>query len=310
MAPLTPFISEAMYQHLRPVLPEAEQQDSVHYLSIPEPVLSAKDVRVEEAVRNLQRAVELGRIVRDNKNVSMKLPLRTAIVASPSAAFLDDVRTLEEYLKEELNVRTVEYEPKPAKYVRPVVVANPRVLARKMGKKFREVAAQLLQLTPDAVDAFERDGSVEVCGERVQFDEVTIEVQKADAQPSADGTATTELAFEGNVVVVLDLAMDRGLIMEGLAREVINRFQRLRKAAGLVPQDKVDLFFELGAPVAGQDIDVKDVIAEQSEFIQATLLRPLQPIADKDAQAEVIQSDVTEVNDQPITVTIAWPLKK
>jgi hypothetical protein len=80
--------------------------------------------------------------------------------------------------------------------------------------KVHEDAAQLVQLVQLAPDAVERDGSVEVCDERVSSAVTTVEGQKAGVQPRADGTATTE-----DVIVVVDLAMDRGLIMEGIPRD-------------------------------------------------------------------------------------------
>ncbi len=306
MAPMTPFITETMYQHLRLALPASEHVDSIHYLTIPEAVSEAKNAAVESAIKSLQRVVELGRNCREVRNIGLKMPLKTLVVASTSQALLDELRNLEEYLKEELNVRSVEYENKPVKYVRPVVVANPRVMAKKLGKKFKEVAAALAALEPEAVDAFQASGSVTVLDETVAFEDVTVEVQASENSANPN----LELAFEGNVVAVLDCNIDKDFIIESLAREVVNRVQRLRKAAGLLPQDKVVAYYTLpSTEVASDALALNDVIAASGEFFATALSCELKAATEQPQDAVVIKSEEYEIAEQTIVLTITWAKK-
>ena len=110
MAPFTPFISELLYKDLKNLLPgpESERATSVHHLSIPEVVETQIDVNIERKVNNMQRVIELGRVIRDRKTLPLKYPLAKVVVISRDESIPKDVEELSDYIKSELNVLDLE----------------------------------------------------------------------------------------------------------------------------------------------------------------------------------------------------------
>ena len=107
MAPFTPFLTEMMYQQLRKKVPSFGDADkkSVHYLLLPAPRKDLIDVDIERAVARMQSVVDLGRVLRDRKTMPIKYPLPEVVVIHKDEECLKDLRSLERYILEELNVR-------------------------------------------------------------------------------------------------------------------------------------------------------------------------------------------------------------
>lgn len=239
MAPLTPFITETMFQHLKPALPESERADSVHYLMLPDSVSSAKNPEVERAISALQTLVELGRLCRDNRNVAVKVPLRTLTVACADATTLASLRGLEEYIREELNVRDIVYEAKATSFIRPVLAPIPSKLAPKLGKSYRAVTVALSELTGEQVEAAQAAGVIRVCDIDIDLSDLESSIISVNADPEL------EVAFDQGIVCAMNSSPDRELQMEGVAREVVSRVQKMRKSASLVLQDKIEVYYKV-----------------------------------------------------------------
>ena len=268
MSPLTPFITETMYQHLKLALPAAERVPSVHFLLIPEASPSAINAQVEATVANKQRAVELARSCRTKRDVPLKIPVRKLVVACDVEAVLADVSSLVEYVREEVNVREVVFDTKVGNYVKAEAALNLRNvpgLGRRLGSRIPEVQAAVAKLTMDELESAKKAGKVSpVTGIELQYSELEVQVKLAQSNVS-----TLELASQSGLVAILDLAPDRELAIEGGAREIVSRVQKLRKAAGLSPQDKIEVFVQMAGAV-----DPKELPVDEAK-LNATLDIPL-----------------------------------
>eukprot|EP00850_Spirogloea_muscicola_P006897 SM000033S12418 [mRNA] locus=s33:848870:857947:- [translate_table: standard] len=254
MAPFTPFFCEAMYQNLRRALPP-NAEESVHYCDFPESS-GESDSRIEQSVARMMTVIDLARNTRERHNKALKTPLKEIVVVHPDNAFLEDITgQLRKYVEEELNCRAIVPCSDPLQYA--TLKAEPDfrqaadvqiwyVLGKRLGKAMGAVAKEVKVMDMDAILAFEKAGEVDIAGYKLKVGEIKI---SREFKPPADVDASgIDAATDGDVLVVLDLRPDEELADAGIAREVVNRVQKLRKKAGLEPTDSVEVFIEYLGP--------------------------------------------------------------
>lgn len=236
MAPFTPFFAENLYQRLRPHVKPSGGADtrSVHFLLLPPVNEALRNPDIERAFGRLQAVVERVRIIRETRTIPLKTPLRQVIVVASDAQLLADLDRLRAYILDELNVLDVVFEADEAKYgIRYRAVPNFKTLGQRLKKDFVAVQAALKDLDQTALSAFMAAGSLTVCGHTLSGDDIEV-VRTVDA---AD--ARYEVACAADHAILLDVTIDASLREAGLARELVNRLQRLRKQAGCKPSDDI-----------------------------------------------------------------------
>ncbi|KAI7699685.1 isoleucyl-tRNA synthetase [Hortaea werneckii] len=254
LAPFIPFLSDNIFQRLAPHLPESmkKSQDarSVHFVGFPTVREELFDTVVERRVSRMQKVIELGRLCRDRRTISLKTPLKTLVVLHQDQEFLDDVRTLQGYILEELNVRDLVLTTEEAKYgVEYSVMADVKSLGMKFKKDAAKIKAALPKLSKEEIHSYLSSGSLTVEGHQLSSEDLRVQRKLKESKE----TANLEVAVEGEVLVLLDSYAYPELAQEGLAREVLNRVQRLRKKAGLVPTDDVKLAYSVLPPTVAAD---------------------------------------------------------
>jgi isoleucyl-tRNA synthetase len=302
MAPFTPFLVETMYQNLRLLLDakDPRRQDSVHFVAYPTPLQGLSDHAVEDSVRVLQRVVVAGRTARERRAVSLKVPCLEVKVVSENPQMLASLRELNDYVASELNVRNVVYTAELPGLTRSVVL-DFKVLGKKCGKDMQAVKAACDALTTDQVKAFQTSGSVTVAGHTLAVDEVTFKI--GFDKSLGEGT---EVIADGDLIVLLDVTRDEALAREGLAREFINRAQKLRKKGCFVPTDALEVFYSN----LGKDTELAKVLAEGSpslQTIRAALQRPVAPASQQSPYAIVVVSEDQEINGETFRLSLALP---
>ncbi|PGH09391.1 isoleucine-tRNA ligase [Helicocarpus griseus UAMH5409] len=273
LAPFTPFITDNIYLRLLPHIPESLQgkdNRSVHFLPFPEVREELFDEVVERRVGRMQKVIELGRIARERRAIGLKSPLKTLVVIHQDQQYLDDVRSLEGYILEELNIRDLVLSSDEDKYnVQYYVTADWPTLGKKLKKDAQKVKKALPSLSSNDVKRFVADKKIVVDGiELVEGDLVIRRGLKEDT--SSEGFETNT---DDDVLIILDATLYPELAEEGLAREIVNRVQRLRKKAGLVPTDDVGMEYRvLSDP---DKIGIENVFQTQSKAIEKALRRPI-----------------------------------
>lgn len=305
LSSFTPFLTENLYQGLRKFLPEPAADDkddyrSVHFLSFPEVNESYFDPVIQRQFKALQSVVELGRVIRVNSNLPIRVPLKELVVFHTDPEYLEDVESLADYIKEELNVRDLVLSSDEAKCgVRFKLFADWPVLGRKLRKDVGKVRKGLESVTSADAKSYRETGKLTVAG----VDLVEGDLRVIRYVETKDVEGTFESNTDGNVVVLLDVQQRPELVSEGTAREVVNRIQRLRKKAGLVATDEVDAFYSFES---GMGQALAECFESQSEtFVKALRRKPL-PEAQKRADAKVIMEEQQEVGDDKFLLTLAW----
>ncbi|XP_076447900.1 isoleucine--tRNA ligase, cytoplasmic-like [Babylonia areolata] len=275
MASFTPFLTESMYQSMRKLLvgPVASSEDtrSIHFLMLPKTQEEVIHEEIESAVSRMQTVIELGRVVRDRKTLPLKYPLKEVVVISNDPKALEEVRYLEKYILEELNVRSLTTTTDKEKYgVKLRAEPDHKVLGSKLKGDFKAVSEQIRGLTDSQLTSFLQIGTVEVGGHRLQTGDLRVMFSVGDQQQGKGEGQQYEAHSDGQILVLLDITPDQSMLDEGVAREVINRVQRLRKKAKLMPSDDIVVYYQASG-------DLGRIVQQFSDFILATIKQPLKP---------------------------------
>uniref|UniRef100_A0A8C6U3S5 Isoleucine--tRNA ligase, cytoplasmic n=1 Tax=Neogobius melanostomus TaxID=47308 RepID=A0A8C6U3S5_9GOBI len=272
MAPFTPFITEMMYQNLRhlidPASVEEKDASSIHYLMLPQVRENLIAKRIESAVSQMQSVIELGRVIRDRKTLPVKYPLKEVVVIHQDPEALKDIQSLQKYILEELNVRQLTLSTDKDRYgIRLRAEPDHMVLGKRLKGAFKSVTASIKSLSNEQLEAFQKTGTIVVDGQELHEEDLRLMYTFDQSSGSA---AQYEAHSDSQVLVLLDVTPDQSMLDEGVAREVINRIQKLRKKVGtLIPAKTHHL------PAKGEYLD--SVIQAHNDFILATTKAPLLP---------------------------------
>lgn len=243
MAPFTPFVTENMYQQLKSYLPQGffeGDSRSLHFVLFPEVRQEYFDPIIERAMARMQSVIELGRVARERKTLSLKQPLSELVVIHPSAEYLEDVRGLSKYIVEELNVwNLITTSDEDAYGIKYRAEADFKKLGTKLRQDMPKVKKALPDLTSDTIKQAAQSGSnLVVGGITLEADDINI-VRYFDSLSLKESSNQYEEATDKDVVILLDVAVNDDLLQAGMAREFVNRVQRLRKKANLIAVDDV-----------------------------------------------------------------------
>jgi len=259
-APFIPFMTETLFQNLVR-RNEATAPESVHLARFPEPDEARVDDALRATMERVRNTVALGQRVRNENKLKVRQPLAEAIVVVADDDERQAIDRFSSAIREELNVRELGFTQEPHKYVEFQLLPNFRVLGPKLGKQVPACKKALGEADGSALYAeMEENGKivVDLPGGPVDLtpDEVEVRLSAREDFAAASG---------GGQVVVIDTRLDESLRREGLAREVINRIQRARKA--------MDLAYEARIEVAwAADGELARAIEEHSERIAGETL--------------------------------------
>ncbi|KAL1188035.1 Isoleucine--tRNA ligase, cytoplasmic [Cardamine amara subsp. amara] len=268
MTPFTPFFTETMYQNLRKACEGSEE--SIHYCTFPKEK-ETRDKRIEKSVESMMKIIDVARNVRNRHELPLRTPLKEMIVVHPDAEFLDDITgKLKQYVLDELNVRSLVPCNDTLKYASLKAEPNFSVLGKRLGKSMGLVAAGVKKMSQQDILRFEETEEVTIGKHSLKLSD--IKIVRVFKRP--DGLKDTEIdaAGDGDVLVILDLREDESLKSEGVAREVVNRIQKLRKNSCLEPTDIVEVYIE---QLNMEKSLVQQVLHSQEQYIREKIGSPL-----------------------------------
>lgn len=302
LAPFTPFLTDNIYTRLLPHIPKEQQGKdprSVHFLSFPDVRHELFDPDVERRVSRMQRVIELARVSRERKSIGLKTPLKTLVVLHRDNQYLDDIKSLENYITEELNIRDLVLSSDEEKYgVQYSVNADWPVLGKKLKKDMGRVKKALPSITSDQVKAYVQEKFIMVDGIRLEEGDLVVRRSVKESE----GSKNLEVNTDSDVMTILDAEIHEELAQEGLAREVINRVQKLRKKAGLQPTD--DIKMEYRVLTDPESVGLEAALQSQSAAFEKVLRRSLEPVSDGAAESDVIAEEEQEIQQATWTLRL------
>lgn len=297
MAPFTPYLTEYMYQRLR-LLDESLKPGSVHYEMMPCANSANINLPIERAVARMQAAVELGRVMRDRRTVPIKYPLSDLVVIHQQQEYLDDINSLQQFIASELNVRSIVLSQDKKKYgVTLRAEPDHKLLGIRLKNDAKTVTQLIKQLSDGEIQAQVKRGWFEVGGHRLELSEVRVIYQfGADSSMAGDYEAHSD----NDVLVLLNVKPDQELMDEGVAREIINRVQKLKKKAKLIPTDPVIVTFHISKAQS----DVMRVANSHQAFIEGAIKSKFVQHTDEAGKRQLLMEETQELKEVQLHLRI------
>ncbi|HXE57172.1 MAG TPA: isoleucine--tRNA ligase [Gemmatimonadales bacterium] len=281
LAPAAPFMSDWLHRALT--------GESVHLARFPER-RHAGDPALGNAMDAVRTLASLAHAARQEAGINVRQPLARMQVAIPDAVDRAAFRSLLEILRQEVNVRSVEIMASDAELVRLRARPNFRSLGKRFGKETPAVAQAVGRLTPDQLRVLERGGTatLDVSGTQVVYLSEDVVVER-------EVVSDWLVQSDGPFVAALDPRLTPELRREGLAREVVNRVQRLRKEAGYDYTTRIELAIQ-------GDPDVIEAVDAHAAFIQGETLARRLTAGGRLTQADVEQD--LDLDGQRVTIGV------
>jgi isoleucyl-tRNA synthetase len=265
-APFTPFISDAIYRNLR----TPDQPASVHLCDFPVSDDHNRDQALEAQMQDVMTVVTLGRGLRTDHNLKVRQPLQGIHIACRDPQRLARIRQLQDILADELNVREVGFGAHEADLVTLSAKADYRRLGPRLGPRMKAVAAAIQHLGNAQCESLlaGQSFSLDVDGEAFEIEPGDVIVER---HPKAD----LAVAADGDLVVALHVNLNPDLVRDGLARELLNKVQQMRKQADLVLTRRIRVAYQADDEIAealdqfGEYV-AGEVLAETIERVAAT----------------------------------------
>lgn len=241
MAPFAPFLAEHLYRQLSALVSREPSPESVHLCDYPKAEAGYIKPELETAVDRMQQVILLGRQKREEVKIGLRTPLSSLTVINRDEALLEEMRALDDYLREELNVRDISYSADESAFIELIAKPNFPVLGKRLGKRMKEFQQAIKNLGGDDIAALQADSELTVQGEVFTLDEIQV------LQQARPGTNTVSNSL---IAVDLDCELTPELIRGGYAREIVNRIQRARKDAGFEVSDRIEVVYEAEGELA------------------------------------------------------------
>ncbi|HZY78020.1 MAG TPA: isoleucine--tRNA ligase [Cyclobacteriaceae bacterium] len=270
MAPIAPFFSEWIFKNL-------SGKDSVHLSDFPKANAGVIDAELEQSMDYAQKICSLVHSIRKNAKVKVRTPLNKVLLPVLDERFAQRVKSVEEIIRAEVNVKSIEYIDDTSDLLVKKVKPNFARLGKKYGPKMKEVTAVINAFSKQDITAIEKSGSLSRDGFDIALEDVLI---------SSEDVPGWAVASEGGVTVALDISVTEELKKEGIARDFVNRVQNLRKEMGLEVLDKIAIEVEKdGEAVTAALTEFKDYISTETQALSFEL---------KDKLAEATEIDMDD----------------
>ena len=275
MAPIAPFFADRLYKDLNSIT-QREQHESVHLSLLPTSVESAIDLSLEERMAYAQKISSLVLSLRKKENIRVRQPLQKILLPILDDKFEAQVKLVESLVLSEVNIKGIEYITDTTGVISKRSKANFKTLGKKLGKHMKGAAGQIAVFTQEQIADIEKQGTFSLTVE-----DETYNLGLEDIEITADEIPGWQVASEGAITVALDVMVTDELRSEGIAREIVNRIQNLRKQADFDVMDRI--FVRLGEHPL-----VQQAVADHGDYIKAEVLADLVSV-DEGIDSEAIE---------------------
>lgn len=239
LAPIVPFITEAIYQNLVRGL-ETDAKESVHLENFPEADESLIDEDLIRKINSVIKIVSLGRAARNKANLKIRQPLRKIVIKLPENQALVDIDLLKSQILEELNIKQVEVTKDEASLVSYSIKPNFSILGPKYPQHINTIQRRLQELDPvEIVSKIDKGKSVilDLDGKVIYLTCDDVIIERKDKENFA-------VVSDSEYIVGVDINLTDELVKEGIIRDFVRHIQTMRKEAGFQVEDRIVVAFE------------------------------------------------------------------
>ena len=251
VAPFAPFYADRLYHDL------GGKMESVHLESYPVADTEAIDAELEARMDIAQKITSMTLALRRKVNIKVRQPLAQLMIPAIDDKQKQRICAVKDLIKNEVNVKEVNFVENSGFLVKKVK-CNFRVMGKKFGKLMKSVAAHMDGLDQDAIALLEQNGSISF-----DIDGAPVTVDVADVEIISEDIPGWLVSNDGNLTVALEVELTEDLLNEGMARELINRIQNMRKDAGLEITDRIAIKVSPNDSIAKAIANYEDYVKTQ-----------------------------------------------
>ncbi len=230
-APIAPFFMDRLFKDLK----GDDLQSSVHLSKFPEYSDSIIDSNLEKTMTLAQNITSLGLSLRKKEGLRVRQPLKKIMIPALNNNNLD-IESISEIIKQELNIKEIDFLVENDLFFKKQIKPNFKTLGPKFGKNMGLITSTIKSFSTNDIKKIEANGRYKI------NDDITIEL--SDVEIASAGVAGFSVATNNGITVALDITLSEELKEEGLAREFVNRIQRLRKENGLKVTDTIKILIK------------------------------------------------------------------
>ncbi len=238
MSPIAPFFSEQLYRDLNNVT-NRNKAESVHLTDFPEANTTFIDKALEERMEMAQLVSSLVLSLRKKANIRVRQPLSKIMIPVKDENMKTQLEKVSHLIKSEVNIKEIEFLSPDNNILVKNVKPNFKTLGKKYGKQMKQIQAYFTNMSQEEIHQFEKNN-----GTHLDVDGVDVELTLEDALISTQDIPGWAVTSQDDLTVALDMTITDELMQEGLAREIVNRVQNLRKTGGFEVTDRIELLIE------------------------------------------------------------------
>ena len=253
-SPIAPFFSEQLYRDLNNVTGR-NKAESVHLTDFPVADKSLIDKALEERMEAAQLISSLVLSLRKKANIRVRQPLSKIMIPVANEEMKTQIDKVSHLIKSEVNIKEIEFLSPDNNILVKNVKPNFKTLGKKYGKQMKQIQAYFANMSQEEIHQFEKNN-----GTHLDIDGVDVELTLEDALISTQDIPGWAVTSQDDLTVALDMTITDELLLEGLAREIVNRVQNLRKTGGFEVTDRIELLIDMNDKI-------KDTIDKFGDYI-------------------------------------------
>ena len=234
-APVSPFFMERLYKDLTSTT-HKENFESVHLADFPVYDASIVNKELESKMAKAQTISSLVLSIRQKEKIKVRQPLQKIMIPVLDEKQKSEILAVSDLIKSEVNVKEIELLDDASGILVKQIKPNFKTLGPKFGKDMKLVASAVANFTPEDIQKIEQHGEISI-----EIENKIINLQLQDVEISSQDIEGWLVATSGPITVALDVTINETLRKEGIARELVNRIQNLRKDSGFEVTDKIDV---------------------------------------------------------------------
>jgi isoleucyl-tRNA synthetase len=258
MAPVAPFFSDWLYQNLNNAT-QKEDHSSIHLADFPAVNEAAIDKALEQRMDYAQRISSLVLSLRKKEKIRVRQPLQKALLPVLDSSFQEQVEGVKDLILAEVNVKELEYVTDTSGLIKKKIKPNFKTLGRMLGKNMKAAAQIIAGFDQDDISQIEKTNSYQLSINGDSYD-----LSLADFEIVTEDIPGWQVANDGPLTVALDVTLTPSLEAEGMARELVNRIQNIRKDKDFDVTDRIRVSLESNDSVRAAVEEFGDYVANET----------------------------------------------
>lgn len=268
MAPVAPFFAEFLYRNISSAN-DSHTHQSIHLCDFPAVNREVINEELERKMDYAQRITSLVFSLRKKEKIRVRQPLNRILLPVVDGKFKQEVEAVSELIKAEVNVKKIEYVTDASGLIKKKAKPNFKTLGRRLGKDMKAANQLISSWKPNEIAELEKTGNV-----TVELNGNNYDLSREDVLITSEDIPGWQVAQDGDITVALDTTLTEELKKEGLARELVNRIQNLRKDSDFNVTDRINVYIENNEILTDAMNDFSDyvkneVLADRIKFTES-----------------------------------------